>query len=418
MPNKPNAKTGKWDIYLKKVLQQVQPDNGISSLGMRVTCDIIRHLEDKLSAVATMLTMHSGKQTVSSREVQTAIRLTFPGQLAKHTVREGCKAVTKFTSNYGAADKGNRSAMSGLQFSVSRAENGLRKHAGKLRVGSKAPVYLAGVLEYISAEILELSGNAAHDNKKTRITPRHIFLATHYDEELKELLSDVVITEGGLIPHIHSSLLPKKEYGGSQDGGRGKGLGKKGAVRHRKVLRDIIQGITKNALQRLAYKAGVKMMSGLMYEELRGVMRMFLENKLRGAIAVTEHHGRKTVMRGDLVASTKGNAILNYKGDSKLVGGAKSAPGTVSLRKIRGFQKSVMYLIQRAPFQRLVREIGQEFKMNLRYDSLFMDALQTLTEAYLVDLLKDTNLLAIHAHRTTIQPRDLQLARRINQKKS
>lgn len=414
MPNKSHAKTGKWDIYLKKVLQQVHPDNGISSLGMRVTCDIICHLEDKLSAVATMLTMHSGKQTVSSREVQTAVRLIFPGQSAKHAVSEGAKAVTKFTSNYGAADKGNRSAMSGLEFSVSRAENGLRKHAGKLRVGSRAPVYLAGVLEYISADILLLSGNAARDNEKTRITPRHIFLATHYDEELKKLLSDVVITEGGVIPHIHSSLLPPKKNGGSQDGGRGKGGS------------DNIQGITKNALQRLAYKAGVKMMSGLMYEELRGVMRMFLENKLRGAIAVTEHHGRKTVMRGDLVASTKGNAILNYQGDSKFVGGAKGGiqkpyrfhPGTVALRKIRGFQKSVMYLIQRAPFQRLVREIGQDFKLNLRYDSLFMDALQTLTEAYLVDLLKDTNLLAIHAHRTTIQPRDLQLARRINQKKS
>jgi histone H3/H4 len=71
------------------------------------------------------------------------------------------------------------------------------------------------------------------------------------------------------------------------------------------------------------------------------------------------------------------------------------------------------WLIQRAPFQRLVREIGQDYKTDLRFDPLFMDALQTLTEAYMVSLLKDVNLVAIHAHKTTIQPRDIQIARRI-----
>ena len=418
MPNKSHTKTGRWDIYLRKVLAQVHPDMSFSSLGKRVACDIICHLEDKIGRVATMLAMHSGKQTVSSREVQTAVRLTFPGELAKYAVSEGVKAVTKFNSS---DPTGNRSEMAGLQLSVSRAENGLRKHAGRLRVGSTAPVYLAAVLEYTAGEILELSGNSAKDNKKSRITPRHIYLATHNDEELVKLLSGVVITEGGVLPHIHAMLLPKKKYGGSQDGGRGKGgkgLGKGGVKRHRKVLRDNIQGITKNALQRLAYKAGVKMMSGLCYEELRGVMKVFLDSKIRDALVVTQHNRRKTVTREDLVASAKGNAILNYKGVGKLVGG-RYHPGTVALRNIRHMQKSVVeYLIQRAPFQRLVREIGQDFITDLRYDPLFMDALQTLTESHLVDLLEDANLAAIHTQRTTLQPRDIQLARRIRGERS
>ena len=174
------------------------------------------------------------------------------------------------------------------------------------------------------------------------------------------------------------------------------------------------------------------MMSGLCYEELRGVMKVFLDSKIRDALAVTQHNRRKTVTRGDLVASAKGNAILNYKGVSKLVGGAKSSPvqggilkpyryhpGTVALRNIRHMQKkSVEFLIQRAPFQRLVREIGQDFITDLRYDPLFMDALQTLTEAHLVDLLKDANIAAIHAQRTTVQPKDIQLARRIRGERS
>jgi histone H2A len=71
-------------------------------------------------------------------------------------------------------------------------------------------VYLAAVLEYLAAEVLELAGNAARDNKKTRIVPRHIQLAVRNDEELSKLLAGVTIAEGGVLPNIHSVLLPKK----------------------------------------------------------------------------------------------------------------------------------------------------------------------------------------------------------------
>ncbi len=78
------------------------------------------------------------------------------------------------------------------------------------RIGAGAPVYLAAVLEYLAAEVLELSGNAARDNKKTRIVPRHIQLAVRNDEELSKLLAGVTIAEGGVLPNIHAVLLPKK----------------------------------------------------------------------------------------------------------------------------------------------------------------------------------------------------------------
>jgi histone H2A len=78
------------------------------------------------------------------------------------------------------------------------------------RIGAGAPVYLAAVMEYLAAEILELAGNAARDNKKSRINPRHIQLAVRNDEELNKLLSGVTIAQGGVLPNIHNVLLPKK----------------------------------------------------------------------------------------------------------------------------------------------------------------------------------------------------------------
>ncbi|EJK48130.1 hypothetical protein THAOC_33105 [Thalassiosira oceanica] len=141
------------------------------------------------------------------------------------------------------------------------------------------------------------------------------------------------------------------------------------------------------------------------------------------------------VTGGDTFAST-GRAALEYPGagavctartpvlatkaarkSAPTAGGVKKPhryrPGTVALREIRKYQKSTELLIRKAPFQRLVREIAQDFKTDLRFQSTAVLALQEASEAYLVGLFEDTNLCAIHAKRVTIMPKDIQLARRI-----
>ena len=96
----------------------------------------------------------------------------------------------------------------------------------------------------------------------------------------------------------------------------GKGLGKGGAKRHRKVLRDNIQGITKPAIRRLARRGGVKRISGLIYEETRGVLKVFLENVIRDAVTYTEHAKRKTVSAMDVVYALKrqGKTLYGFGG--------------------------------------------------------------------------------------------------------
>ncbi|XP_020036524.1 core histone macro-H2A.1 isoform X3 [Castor canadensis] len=106
--------------------------------------------------------------------------------------------------------KTSRSAKAGVIFPVGRMLRYIKKGHPKYRIGVGAPVYMAAVLEYLTAEILELAGNAARDNKKGRVTPRHILLAVANDEELNQLLKGVTIASGGVLPNIHPELLAKK----------------------------------------------------------------------------------------------------------------------------------------------------------------------------------------------------------------
>ncbi|XP_032949350.1 uncharacterized protein LOC117015086 [Rhinolophus ferrumequinum] len=146
---------------------------------------------------------------------------------------------------------------------------------------------------------------------------------------------------------------------------------------------------------------------------------------------VPQHFTHSRNKTGDIMARTKQTARKSTGGkaprkqlatkaarkSAPATGGVKKPhryrPGTVALREIRRYQKSTELLIRKLPFQRLVREIAQDFKTDLRFQSSAVMALQEASEAYLVGLFEDTNLCAIHAKRVTIMPKDIQLARRI-----
>ena len=112
----------------------------------------------------------------------------------------------------------SRSSKAGLQFPVGRIHRHLKLGGYGDRIGAGAPVYLAAVVEYLSAEARELAGNAARDNRESRITPRHIQLAIRTDEALNKRLGMATIPAGGVLPNIHQALLPaKKSKAASQE---------------------------------------------------------------------------------------------------------------------------------------------------------------------------------------------------------
>ena len=149
-------------------------------------------------------------------------------------------------------------------------------------------------------------------------------------------------------------------------------------------------------------------------EYKRGRTELLISSISTLAMARTKQTARKSTGGK---APRKQLATKAARKSAPATGGVKKPhryrPGTVALREIRRYQKSTELLIRKLPFQRLVREIAQDFKTDLRFQSSAVMALQEASEAYLVGLFEDTNLCAIHAKRVTIMPKDIQLARRI-----
>jgi len=198
----------------------------------------------------------------------------------------------------------------------------------------------------------------------------------------------------------------------------------------KKILRNTVQGITKPAMRRLAHVGGVKTMSGIIYEDIRGILKIYLEKQVYNSMVYTEFCKRKTVSVKDVehALNRHGTQILTGKLSAKACKVPKRAvnkknknkPGTVALRNIRFYQKQSNCLhIPAAVFKRLVKAIAHYgYIKDTRFSKEALTLLQYNLESYLTSLFEDANLHAIHAGRTTLQNKDLSLARRIRGERS
>ena len=199
--------------YILKVLKLVHPDIHISTNSKSQVNSLINVLGNAIAIKANELNNLTSKKTISSKDIQTAVRLLVPGELAKHADSEGARAVRKYNERKkGKRKKVMGAVKAGIIFPPSRGRDIIESHTRK-RISAGASVYLVAVLEYMTAEILELSGNAARDNKLKTIKTRNILLAIENDTELNDLILELnwEVLGGGVLPNIHAKIIPKKK---------------------------------------------------------------------------------------------------------------------------------------------------------------------------------------------------------------
>jgi len=200
--------------YIFKVLKASNPKLGIGKKAMDIMNSYATDSFKRIAAEAGNLAQYTEKKTLSSHEVETAVKLTLPKSLGSHAISKGEAALKKYVSQ--EKSKKPNSEKAGLHFPVGRIKRYLKEGFFAPRVSLKAAVYLAAVLEYLTGEVLELAAKATKELQKERIIPRHIKLAVLGDEELDQFLGGVAIAGGGVKQHVHEELLKgAKEEGGA-----------------------------------------------------------------------------------------------------------------------------------------------------------------------------------------------------------
>ncbi len=305
--------------FIHKVLKQVHPDTGMSGDAKMTVDRMIHIIFHKLNCNLKSIMESVGSKTLTSRHIQTAVRMTLPGELAKHAVTEGTKAISKYNNKVSSENPGTKanpnkavsqSTKAGLQFSVARARHLL---GTCYRIGKGAPVYLAAVLEYLVAEIMELAGNNARDAKVVRITTQHIFGAIHHDEELQQLFQSVYILGGGYNMSVKSRLeesvdRARKAIEHKKGKKTGMGVINKRASRGRKLLRQSGKGNLRFPavpFSRLATEVQQDFADNIkITKDARRALQHFIEHhaidQLKMAGAIANNSGREAVQPKDL----------------------------------------------------------------------------------------------------------------------
>lgn len=301
-----------FEIYILRVLKKLSPESGITSNARQQLNSFICTVAKKLSENATKLTIITEKKTISEKEVESATKLLFSGELLDSILKYSNGVVERFVDDEGKCS--SRQKRAGIIFPPSQAEKFLRNFGHtKLLLSANAPVYCASVLEYLAEKILSLSTINTKKSNRVRITIRDLELVIRAVSDLNSIFISLSFSflGGGVVPHIHDILLIKKQ--------------------------------------------------------------------------------RKKKKKNVFVKKSR-----------------RFLPGTVSIRKIRKFQKlSNCLTLAKLPFERLVRDIINTYNKDIKVSKNLFIVLQYYIEQFIVEFLMDANSVAIHSGRVKLTPSDI-----------
>lgn len=398
---------------IKKIGKKVHQDFSISESATLFFSEFGKLVAKKIAQSTSSLNQNSNKKIISEKDIRTVTKIILPEYLGKEAIEKGDIALNRYQTN----NDRSISDRSRLQIQVNKVGQLLKKHSTLQKINIKASIFASAVINYLLSEIIELAGDVTKDLEKKVIQSSHVVMSILNDEELNRLCTHLQIQFVNpplMLPNVNSQLILRQKD-------------KKLSFRfnnENKIRIDAIQGITKPALKRIMHKAGVLYASGLMYEELRGVLKVRMEKLIRNAIYLADHEERKTVKVIDVIQAAEylGLNILGVSKIKRKKGPRRKKSDKSAFAKnktlveyVKKLQDPNQYTLEipYTSFNRLVREIGQYFKDKVRYTKQALMLIHQMMESYLINLMEDVLLCALHAGRKSVYPKDVQLARRI-----
>lgn len=337
---------------------------------------------------------------ITVREIQSAVRLLIGGEIAKHAVSEGTRAVTKYYAR--PRDVRGMGITTVLQFNPEHAALITERLLGNFPMSDGASVYVTAVIEYLNAEILELSGNAAKTERQLAINCRHVQLALINDDELNNLFPSCVLREGGVRPIIRAEQAEGTEPTLAFERVLvAKGQAAAAATGHAcVVLVDPRTGL------HMGVSTGDQLYPLPVLDAISRESQCERQQMAEAALSEEE----RAVMKAE------GYCALHDDVEPEALGWARESLSALQRRRvneIRYEQQSTSYIFPHTAFSRLAYEVGLDFIADIYYSAEALDCMQSLTEAYLIRLVRDAQLEAAHSRRLEIQPRDVQLSLQI-----
>ena len=412
--------------YVQKVLKQVHPEGGMTLQAMDAVDFILRYFTRLFAENSRQLALRNDTKTISSSEIEAAVRLLFTSQLADNAVEEGRKAVDTYssfeshrqsdkqsTSSEFKAPKTMKQTKAGLIFSVSLVDNGYLRHQG-VNVGQGAPVYLAAVLEYFASELLSASGDKARDQRRSRIKVRDISLAVSDDDELERLFDDhrLVLLGAGVRAHIDQRILDSYEQKSAKKPRRvtAKTVGTATPHRYRPgtvALREIRQQqkSTRLMLCKVHIQKACKVITAtltaegdkpvMMSEEARVILHYLVEQKVvdmfRDANEWCLHADRNTLYVGDLQMAMRSDRVEEDCGSELLF----TSPPITALARRAGVYRmgGEVWRTMKDYIYRLLRKYLSSAVVVLRHQDRQSINLKVLAEA--LSTVHDVNICVI-----------------------
>lgn len=406
---------------IKKIEKKIEKKCQINENATLFLSEFGKFIVNKFAVNASLLVQNSNKKIININDIKTITKIMLPEGLCEQAIINGDNKCEQAIINGNNKFKKKYIPLSSFSKKVKQL---LKKHSIIKKISTNAIIFVSGVIDYLLFELVEITITPVTKQlRKIIIEQSHIVIAISNDEEINHLCKTLQIefvNPPRRSYNVHKSFKKKKKEGKKKE--------EKLLFRFKNDNRltwiNAEQGITKPALRRIMRKAGVLYSSKTIYEELKDVLKVRMRPLLRNVIIIMNNDERKIVRYTDVIHAAEylGINILGFNGITRKKVHQRKKSGKTAYSKNnklvshdQQLQNANQYKLEIpfSPFSRLIQKISHELNVKTKYSKPAVMLIHQMMESYLISLMEDVNLCAIHAGRKYVYPKDVQLARRI-----